>query len=701
MTLEEIRSEMPKLQGKISILLKRQEGYTKDLVDISDEMKDVEILMADDKATIERCDAFINAHKASKNPEIKARVQASEAEKKKAEISFAANKKKMEELQESKEEIENHPENVQISKEVQEAKNKLNEICEVLQQNPTINDRLQEAIRYEYYVEIKKQQDEKGKYEKLNGEFGKSLKDSSNNGLKKLIDEIRTSKQEMYASIDDMSVDSNAAKKRYDDAKKALRNEIKNKYGIEASLEDITYILDYSDGKIEDEFSLPSAESKIAHFDKIITKLEESRDARLAELESKKVQPAPASPESQEEIEQNEKKIEELNNESVAITPQIDELTAQIEELDQKIAEAGDEEEPSQPENSEELAKIEAELKKQHIISDEVVTDLKNEDSEISKLFKQFTEADLNLRRAIAECELDPSEEAMDKLQDKIVKYKEIAEFLQGKSGYDIKSWQYYLREGINQKLEDKESVDSIYFRPLNRDLYKLKGDRDIAGYADAEETYYEVEETVRDIDEDMDAILFGDFEKAQTIKDDFTNYHQGLTDLDAYVEDTSVYKLLKKPDLIEVKPWHKFKNFVARNFSKLVSGYKEFTTPFNDNKKEVKRLLKDYKKASQENDPFRDDSDGEPSLKSQRDALVAQRQALEDKRNQNGQEVENLQERNKKLVNEQTAGTSELGSKEELSFVTREGVEAKTYVAGSGVKKEIEDIVKDDDDGR
>ncbi len=622
MTLNEIRTQMATLKVRTSQLQKKEKKYLTNIKRIDSKSNGINALISDDKETIESCKKFISANENSKDPKIIARVAERRNQQAEAEKSLKSLQEDLRKSENEKQQLEQHPDYVNLSKEISEAKKGINEICDILEQDPTINTQLQLAVKFRFSKEINIQNKEKVKYEEANKNLRDALKSGSNyDDLKSFVDAIKESKAERARADKDINADSNAAKKKFFEARKNLQNEIKNRFGIEIEPMDVDYILSQIDsGKIDDNFALPSATVKISKIDAIISKLGKSRDKMLEELESKK---SASVLENDQEIEANNLRIEELKkditrfdsqksdileekqrNEEAIIdsgveieekNTEVEVLTTQIEELDKEIAEktaeAGDMSE------IDELIKAEEALRENHIISEEAVTDLKDENSSISIVFKEFSDVDLQVRKAFENCKTDNSPEAMEALKQAISEYKSVSETLKNMSGYDQESWQNYLKENLNKRIDSGETLDSAYYHQENENFKKMKLDKNISQNEGVLEAYNEIGNKLEEIDLCQNAILNGTFDMPveELFMDKDLGYHKLVNDMQGRNTSgkSSFYDMIKSPKLIKPSLWNRFKGLVKKGVTKVTKSNK-FELPKNR-----KSLLEAYEKAN------------------------------------------------------------------------------------------------------
>lgn len=681
---------MPKLQQSITRLTQARKQFTEDIADINNEIAGHRALSADDKAQMDLLDAFIVNNESSSVPDVIARVTEYRKQKADLEKAMQDREKTIEDLEKDRKTIEEEPLNKQLAKELGEARTKLDSIFETLEKDPVINAKLQEAVKFEYFNEIQKQKEEKAKFVELSSKLEASIKDGSSDGLKDLVDKTVTRRSTYLKGMHDVNIDPKQARTNYLNSSNALVNQIKAKFGVELkSQEDIDYILDFASGKVTGEFTLPSAAKKLETTDRIIAKLEEKRDERLAELSGKAV--APASPENTAEIEDNKKIIEQLEKENTeTYNPAIAEATQKIDEIEAKI----DEKTKVTPDDKKALEDAEQDLKDKKIISEEVVTDLKDENSDISKLFKQFVEADMALRKAFKKNEYDKTDEAKQKLQDAVLAYKGIAEELANKSGYDIESWQNYNKHLLNQRIDDGETIDSIYTYPQKRNFYKLADDRNVKKSDDAVAAYNDAYDKLEEIDEQEAGILDGDFSLVPGLVTALEEYHTSMDAMQNYTDsELDVYGVVRGNALTKVSLFTRFKNFVGRAVNHVKT---KFEVP---NSKEGPELVEAYLSKKPGASLSEEDKEELEALRAEKDRLSTERQVLVNKRDENQNNITSLEEKNAALsASDAARTTSELGTEEERGFVTQMGI-SQSYVDGTSVSEDIKKVI--DDEGR
>ena len=296
----------------------------------------------------------------------------------------------------------------------------------------------------------------------------------------------------------------------------------------------------------------------------------------------------------------------------------------------------------------------------------------------------------------------------MQELKDKISEYQLIALDLEDLTGYDIESWQNYLKEVLNDRIEEGETLDSAYYHTDNENLQLLEKDSAIRNNEDALDAYDELVEKTENIDKLQFAILNGKPAPAsvdEAFNDPDKGYYSAIKELEkasgldggkGVVEDVKIFDLLKNAKMIQSGIFNKVKGF----FSKLASKFKpkKFFEPPKDSDKLVKKYrdaltpeVKDEIKARRELENLKIDRLGLDILKVSKES---EREKLAEKGTKALEEIQVLEDRNEELAREDAgrAVDSQIEQTDDLEFVTREDDIVKAYSDTRG---------KDDDDGR
>lgn len=713
MTLSEIQSKVPELQTKIADLAKLNEDSNKRLAEIDSEIEDSETILKFDERNLKDIETYISEHKSSSSAKIQGSIKAQESRKKEIERRIPKQKKVIEDLKKERAEITKpDSEYSKRAAELQSVKAELDEICDILVQDPTINFHMQTAVMDKFDKEIKSKNEQKANYEKATKDIGGALKDDSADGLKTLVEEIKKAKEELDESLEDPAKDSNAAKAKHLDAKKKLVDQVQAKYGVKLKPADISAMIAAMDSGKEDELTLPSIEKAIKDIDSTIEKLDKSREATIERLESKKVATAVKNT---PEMEANQKDIDRITGEIGGLDTELADIDTQLEELNNQIKdkekELGD---PS--EDYVELKDSEENLKKNHLIIDEMVPDLEDPKSDLSKKYKEFEKADLAVRKAFQEAKgmrfnesedgkdakissEDGRKELVENLQKAIENYKKVSEDLASMSGFDIESWQNFLQYDLNGR--DAGELDSAYFHTNNQNFKDMLDDKEAMNNGKAIDEYDDVEESLSGIDKAQKDILNGKFDVS--LDDLFMDKDKGyFSRLDKFQDasgfkkgkdglfpNVSIYDLLRKNSMIEKSPLNRIKGFFKRIAQK-IRPQKPFNMP-EENQEAFERYV-DARTPEVEKEI--EERKGLEDLIKQRDALIAKRDTKTSERIGKNVELTQAQKRQEELA--KSAPTTSKIEATELEF---RKVTHKDDIISAAVSRE-EEKAKEDDDG-
>lgn len=713
MTLSEIKSKVPELQTKIADLVKLNADSNQRLAEIDAELADANDILDNEKKTLDSINAYIKS-KSDPSKKIQGYLKVQEQKKKESEAKIKVQKGIIKKLEDEKKDITKPDSDYsKRAAELQNAKAELDEICDILVQDPTINYHMQTAVMDKFDNEIESKKKEKADYEKATKDIGGALKDDSADGLKTLVEEMKKAKEELDESLEDPAKDSNAAKAKHLDAKKKLVDQVQAKYGIKLKPADISAMIAAMDSGKEDELTLPSVEEAIKTIDETVTKLEEAKATTLTRLESKKVVTAVVDT---PEMEANQKDIDRITGEIGGLDTELADIDTQLEELNNQIKDKekklGD---PS--EDYVELKDSEENLKKNHLIIDEMVPDLEDPKSDLSKKYKEFEKADLAVRKAFQEAKgmrfnesedgkdakissEDGRKELIENLQKAIENYKTISEELASMSGLDIESWQNFLQYDLNGR--DLGELDSAYYHTNNQNFKDMLDDKEAMNNGKAIDEYDDVEESLSGLDKAQKDVLNGKFDIS--LDDLFMDKDKGyFSRLDKFQEasgfkkgkdglfpNVSIYDLLRKNSMIEKSPLNRIKGFFKRIAQK-IRPQKPFNMP-EENQEAFERYV-DARTPEVEKEI--EERKGLEDLIKQRDALIAKRDAKTSERIGKDVELAQAQERQEELA--KSAPTTSKIEATELEF---RKVTHKDDIIRAAVERE-EEKAKDDDEGR
>lgn len=709
MTLVEIKTKVPELQTKIADLAKLNADSNKRLSEIETEIGEIQALKKIQEDAVKSYDDLISQYESSSSSRMQTAVKEYKKKKDAANRVIKTHQNDIKKLEDEKKEITKPDSDYsKRATELANVKQELDQICDILVQDPTINYHMQTAVMVKFDDEIEKQKLQKESNQKTSKDIGKSLQDDSKDGLKTLMDELITAKKELDASLDDPSKDSQAAKIKHLDVRKKLVDQIKTKFGVDVKPMDIEYMMSAVDSKQLDDLSIPSLELASKKIDSVIEKLEQSREKTLAAIEAKKVVgDVVATP----EMEENQKDIERLTGEVDGLTSEIETIDTELAELDKQIKDK--EEELGDPsEDYVELKDAEKNLKENNIITTDALPDLLDEKSELSKKYEEFEKADLAVRQAFQACKtptedgfLDnkkPEErrnEAVDKLKQAISNYQKVAEELRDLSGYDPEAWQNYLAEDINSRVMDKESIDEAYYHTNDKNFKDMLDDKDVMNGGKAIDEYEAVEESLNKINEAQNKILKGKFDLPveDLFKDPDKGYYKLMDDFQkasglekATNGNVTVYDVMKNSYLVEKKPLSRIKGFFQRIASKFKVN-KPFDIP-GDRQEAIERY-QDAKHAYGVEEEIESRKELE-DLKSKRASLIAKRDAKTSEKI--GKEVELTQAEERKVELEKSAPARV--SKIEATEID---IRKMTYTDGF-IQEAVDRVQRDlDEDGR
>lgn len=587
MTLADIRKKVPDLQAEIANLVKENEAENKELEGIATDIEEAQMLYDLEEAKLAPIKAYIAKNKSNPSPKIQGSVKAQQNERNQIESRMQKQKDIIEKKQARKDEItKKDSEYSKREAKVAECKKQIDEICDILVQDPTINAEMQKAVKIKFGEEIDAQNAKKDTYQKAKEGIVAGLKDDSKDGLKKLAEELQKAQEEYDEATDDPSKDIKAYQATLIKAKKELVDKINSKFGVTINRKDIKAIMAaLESGKI-DELTLPSIEKTITETKAEVTKLAESRDKALERIESKKVVGTPVTT---PEIEANQEEIDNLEQEIATLDTEMKDIETQIADLDKQIKEK--EEELGEPsEEYKDFQEAQKALKDEHIIPDDIADELLKRDDVKSK-YEEFEKADLAVREAFQACKLtgkceEPGKDenadrdkVIKQLQDAIASYQKISEELATMTGFDTESWHNYLLCDLNERAMDGDKDvlnNSAYFHTNNQEFKLILKDKEAMNAGKAIDEYEDVKGSLVKIDEAQEKILKGDFSLEADklfsepdkgyfkLMDKFTEA-SGFEKGSGLFPGITIYDLLKGENKMSKKPLNRIKGFFKR----------------------------------------------------------------------------------------------------------------------------------------
>lgn len=711
MTLADIRKKVPDLQTKIADLTKENETENAELADIANAIEEAQMLYDLEKAKLAPIEAYVEKNKSNTSPKIQGSIKAQQAEIKQIKSRMQKQKDIIDEKQKRKDEITK--EGSEYSKreaEVAECQKQIDEICDILVQDPTINAEMQKAIKIKFGEEIESKNVENDKCQKAKEGIIAGLKDDSKDGLKKLVEDFKKAQEEHTeatydSSITDMTPYRDALLK----AKIELENTINSKFGVTVSRKDIKAMMSALETGKVDELSLPSLEKVISETEAEVKKLIESRDKAIQRIESKKVV---GDTVVTTEMQENQENIDRLNQEVSTLDTEIADIDEQMKKIDEDIKK--EEEALGEPsEEYKDFQEAQKALKDEHIIPVDVVEKLL-EDPKIQKKYEEFEKADLALREAFQACKLtgkseepkkpenEDRDKAIEQLKKAIENYQSVAKELADETGYGVESWHNQLLCDINERAMDgdKEVLGNpAYFHTRNQEFKLVLNDKEAMNGGKAIDEYRAVESSLAKIDDAQESILKGD----TTVEADklFTEADKGYFGLmDKFTEASglekgtglfpgvTIYDLLKGENKMSKKPLNRIKGFFKRIADKF---RKEPIFEISDKKIEVMDRYDETKTSSVEEEIERRSS--LEKLRAEKESLRLESEAKIGQRAGKNVELAQAEKRKEELAKSAPVKSSVIEATE-IDLM-------KVKYDETIIQAAVEKVERDDDDGR
>lgn len=195
--------------------------------------------------------------------------------------------------------------------------------------------------------------------------------------------------------------------------------------------------------------------------------------------------------------------------------------------------------------------------------------DLKDPNSELSKKYKIFFDADYKLRKAFEIIKTNPSEKAKENLKKAITDYHKAGEDLKSLSGYEIKDWQNYLRRNLEYNCKQNGEIDEVYYPDTIKNKYNNLG----KSYKCKENSSYkEAGKKLENLDEYERQVLEGEDVNIGDVFRDSKEYHENMNQLadDLKISVQNLYGFLKGAIVEKGKKiWAIVKNFISEKIFK------------------------------------------------------------------------------------------------------------------------------------
>lgn len=195
--------------------------------------------------------------------------------------------------------------------------------------------------------------------------------------------------------------------------------------------------------------------------------------------------------------------------------------------------------------------------------------DLKDPNSELSKKYKVFFDADYKLRKAFEIIKTNPSEKAKENLKNAIIDYHKAGEDLKSLSGYEIKDWQNYLRRNLEYKCKQNGEIDEVYYPDTLKNKFNNLGK---SYKCKDNSSYKEAGKKLENLDEYERQVLEGEDVNIDDVFRDSKVYHENMNQLanDLKISAQNLYGFLKGAIVEKGKKiWSAVKNFISEKIFK------------------------------------------------------------------------------------------------------------------------------------
>ena len=399
---------------------------------------------------------------------------------------------------------------------LQRAEQKVQDTMQFFVSNPEINDYLQSKFAYEYKAKI-------DKYDTMVKESNKKFDDIStalqSPELQSEVEEMKKTYAELERVRSAKPIDVKAiiaASTAYDKAIGGLDAKIAT-MGLS---NDVTLSAADYEAIGSGSFELPSKAEEAARIGVLKAEMESRRDKVLAELEAKKVVSTGAATIPQDLQDKITANNNEITANDQALQQAEDELNAivdhesRLEELHKKISGEGTQDKAVYDAARRRYINAAVKLMNAGYIDKNVIPDLKDPNSEISKKYETYKTANKEFRQAMLEYQANPSDENKKKLQEKINAYKNISAELESDTTMKPDAWNRYYLEQIKREAEKNGTdIDPIFLEDtaMNRAIdvqnqYKrAEGTKENDAFLDSVEILSKDQESILNGDEVKD----------------------------------------------------------------------------------------------------------------------------------------------------------------------------------------------------
>ena len=426
-----------------------------------------------------------------------------------------------------------------IEQKIADSQVEMDKILAEFAQDPRINQHLQEAIKIEFNKADIKLENEITVQKDLATKLGKDLADDNVFGTK-VKDFVNATNAKNginpYATDPNMIKENEKIQQEFTKALLELSKEIKSRpeYAeVELTQKDYETIIA---GPKNGTYQLPSMEKAVKVLEAKKQKMETEKTRIIADIEKEKavagkvdLSQIDADITAKEgEIKAKEASIQKKNTEIAnkeleisakeQVSTDLDTKIGEISAKEPRLKELQDKTKISQDliddekDTKTEYDKALQDLKAVGYISKDTIPELGDDTSAISNAYKEFVAKDLAVRKAFAECKVNPDKSKMAELQTAIDEYEKESKGLASTSGFSVIAWNKYLMSELNKKIADGQNIDEAYNTGLINSRVKNLGELYKKSFDEDDQSLVELSaNTLKDMDELQQQILSGE----------------------------------------------------------------------------------------------------------------------------------------------------------------------------------------------
>lgn len=524
-TLQELENDFLAIQNNVKAL-KKQMPAKSELKNFDKRRQDLDVEITDLQTMVS---GFEAAARREKDPVIKKDY---ESKVKTAQADILVKQQEKDDLEAKM------ASKLSIEQKIADSQVEMDKILAEFAQDPRINQHLQEAIKIEFNKADIKLENEITVQEDLATKLGKDLADDNVFGTKvKAFVDATNAKNSInpYVTDPNMIKENERIQQEFTKALVELSQEIKSRpeYAeVELTQEDYETIIA---GPKSGTYQLPSMEKAVKVLEAKKQKMETEKTRIIADIEKEKavagkvdlsqidaditakegeIKAKEASIQKKKtEITNKELEIKAKEQDSTDLYTKIGEISAKeprLKELQDKTKisqDLIDDENDTKTEYDKALQ----DLKAVGYISEDTIPELSDDTSAISNAYKEFVAKDLAVRKAFAECKVNPDKSKMAELQTAIDEYEKESKGLASTSGFSVIAWNKYLMRELNKKVADGQNIDEAYNTELINSRVKNLGELYKKSFDEDDQSLVELSaNTLKDMDELQQQILSG-----------------------------------------------------------------------------------------------------------------------------------------------------------------------------------------------